>query len=137
MTMKKQFFAALVLLPVLCTAVFAAEYEIKERTPEIHQAFQNRHARFEELRQFKAAGELGESNQGYVEPLKGSSPEAAALAKAENADRFTIYKAIAEQNHLGKDGLKTVQKAFAEVRRDRARQGDYIQIHSGEWLQKF
>ena len=121
----------------LSGTALAGSYDIKEMTPAVNRALENRSAHYETLHQLKSAGEIGESNQGYVQVLKNASTRAAALAETENADRRIIYKAIVDQNGLGPQGLVEVQKAFAEVQRDKAKPGEFIQVHSGEWMQKF
>ena len=111
---------------------FAGQYDLKEMTPEVKQALANRQQRYEQLQQLKAAGDIGESNQGYVEALKGG----ASLAAAENQDRRVIYNAIVSQNSFGSGGLSQVQKTFADVQKDKARSGDYVQSASGSWNPK-
>ena len=71
----------------------------------------------------------------FIEVLK-DSPEAAALAGAENQDREVIYQAIAGQNQLGSEGLAKVRSVFAEVQRGKAKPDEFIQLASGEWVQK-
>lgn len=120
---------------IFSSNLFAAQYDIKEMTPEIEQALQNRQARYSQIQQMKGGGVLGEDNQGYVKVLK-QLPDADAIASQENADRRTIYKAIVSQNGLGSEGLAAVQKVFAEVQREKAAGGDSIQLPSGDWVQK-
>ena len=112
---------------------FAASYDIKEMTPEINQALQGRQSRFSELQQLKLSGAAGEDNQGYVKALK---PDADSVVSAENSDRRIIYTAIVAQHNLGPTGLSLVEQGFGEVQRDRARDGDSIQLPSGEWTKK-
>ncbi len=114
-------------------SAFAGQYDIKEMTPSIKRAIENRQQRYDQLQQLKASGAAGEDNQGLVYALK---PSAAGIASAENADRLVIYSAIVVQNGFGPSGLTQVQKAFADVQRDKARSGDFIQTSSGEWRQK-
>lgn len=116
-------------------SAFAANYDIKQMTPEISQALSARQNRYTELRTLKADGALGENNHGYIDVRKDSGVSAQIVA-AENADRGTLYRAIAEQNNLGPDGLATVEAVFAEVQRTKAQPGDFIQLPSGEWTQK-
>ena len=117
------------------TWVFAASYDIKQMTPQVQQALNGRQRRYEELQILKASGLIGENNQGYAEALKNQS-NAGQLAGQENEDRKVIYHAIVAQNNLGPSGLWEVQRAFAEVQRDKARPGDFVQSASGEWAQK-
>ena len=113
----------------------AAEYDIKEMTPEIQNALNGRQARYGQLQELKASGVLGENNQGLVKVLK-EIPGANEVTSAENADRQVIYNAIAEQNGLGAAGLPKIQQVFAEVQREKARSGDFVQLPTGEWIKK-
>lgn len=104
-------------------------------TPAVQQAIENRKARHSELQPLKLEGVVGEDNQGTVKVLK-DSPEGARLAMSENQDREIIYQALAQQNGLGPGGLAQVREVFAEVQRGKARPGEFIQLRSGEWVQK-
>ena len=115
--------------------LFAAPYDIKHMTPAIEQALQGRESRYAQLQQQKASGAIGENNQGLTHVLK-PLPGAETISEAENADRNVIYRAIADQNQLGGNGLSQVKKAFAEVQTEKARSGDFVQLPSGDWAQK-
>ena len=115
--------------------LLAASYDLKDRTPAINQAFENRSSRYTEIQSLKASGSLGENNRGYLDVLNGSVPSR-LVAEAENADRKVIYQAIVDQNQLGPQGLAQVETAFSEVQREKARPGDFIQLASGDWKQK-
>ncbi len=114
--------------------VFAAQYDLKEMTPPVKKAIENRQARYAELQSLKASGGLGETNRGYVEAFRAG--RAAELAAAENTDRRTIYRAIAEQNNLGSEGMPVIEQVFGQVQREKAAPGDRIQLPSGEWVSK-
>ena len=113
----------------------AAQYDIKQMTPEVRRAIEQRQARYGSVQSQKASGNLGESNQGYLEVLGGGG-QAASLAQAENADRRVIYTAIVSQNQLPPSALSQVETAFAEVQRDKAQTGDSVQLPSGQWTKK-
>ena len=110
------------------------KYDIKEMTPAVQTALENRKNRFEELRKFKSQGIVGENNSGYAELLLDNRP-AKDLVNAENRDRETIYRAIEEQNNL-KDALMTIEKVFAQVQRDKAISGEKVQNENGTWYTK-
>lgn len=112
-----------------------ANYDLKEITPAVKEAIENRQARFHDLQPLKAEGVVGEDNQGFVKLLKDSS-HVEGLVAAENENRRIIYEAVADQNPLGPAGLSQVQSVFAEVQRGKARPGEWIQLRSGEWVQK-
>ncbi len=134
---------SLVLIPVVCVSLLgagalpalAASYDLKEITPAVQQAIDQRKARYGELQQLKQAGSIGENNAGLVEALTEASAPT-QLAIDENRDRLVIYQAIVEQHSLGPDGLAQVQTAFAAVKRDRAKPGEMIQLPSGDWVKK-
>ncbi len=136
--LKKQFFLVAFFL-IFCLAgshsLFAAQYDIKEITPEIQKALSNRQARFGELQNWKSQGTIGETNQGFVKALKGI-PAAVSLTDEENKDRNVIYRAIVDQNQLGSSGFAKVKAVFADVQREKAKTGDYLQDLNGEWNQK-
>ena len=110
------------------------KYSIKEMTPEVQAALDNRRDRFEKLKQFKARGVVGENNHGYVEVL-GNDILGKAVVDAENKDRKIIYQTIAEQNDL-KGAVDVIEKVFAQVQRDKAASGDKIQQEDGSWVNK-
>ena len=115
--------------------IFAeGKYDIKEMTPEVKTALENRRSRFDQLRDLKAKGLVGENNSGYVEVL-GNDPSARSLVDSENNDRRVIYKAIEVQNYLS-GALETIEKVFAQVQRDKAGPGDKIQTEDGRWVTK-
>ncbi len=116
--------------------LFAAQnYDIKEMTPEIKQAFAGRQNRYRELQALKSAGSVGEDNQGDVKALK-NSPDIADIVSQENNDRLIIYQAIVNQHQLGPSGMTQVRAAFAEIQRSRAKPNDPIQDNSGQWVKK-
>ena len=121
-----------VLLLAFQPFVLAGSYDLKEMTPEVNRALENRKNRYSDLQSAKASGLIGENNQGLVSSLKGPTP----LVSAENSDRSVIYQAIVEQNGFGPGGLAQVQQVFADVQREKARPGDFIQSSSGQWEQK-
>lgn len=130
-----KFLIAIFSFHLMTSAAFAENYDIREMTPQIQQALQNRQARFSELQALKAQGVLGENNQGLISVL-GNAGNAQGVARAENSDRSLIYEAIVSQNNLGASNLPKVKSVFAEVQREKARSGDMIQQPSGEWVRK-
>src|SRR3989338_1097645 len=134
----------MVLMPRLS---LAAEYDLKELTSDVKTALENRRVRFEQLRAYKEKGVIGENNHGYVEFLTrrihtegglymeashdydledDSVAKVKALVEAENQDRRWIYKTIIQQNNLIPGELEKVEKAFAQVQKDKANPGDKI-----------
>ncbi len=110
------------------------KYDIKEMTPAVKTALENRRDRFDDLKAFKVQGIIGENNRGYVEALTSDSA-AQRLVDAENKDRKVIYQTIEEQNNLS-GALETIEKVFAQVQREKSNPGDKIQTEDGQWVTK-
>lgn len=135
---RSLFMSAIIVLSVIAMvvpSVFAGSYDLKEITPAVKQALENRQARYSQLQSLKQKGAVGEDNKGFVADL-GRDPQAAAMVNSENRDRRIIYQALVDQNKLGSAGMTEVQKVFAEVQRDKASSGEYIQTPAGEWSRK-
>lgn len=131
----------LLLVSILCLGSFMVlnvkaegTYSLKEMTPAIQQALENRRDRFEALKALKVKVEIGENNRGYLESFVDSK-DVKAMVDAENADRKVIYSAIAEQNALT-GAVDVIEKVFGQVQRDKALPGDKIQNESGAWIIK-
>ncbi|MBF0483935.1 MAG: DUF1318 domain-containing protein [Candidatus Omnitrophica bacterium] len=122
--------ATLGLILTFTNLTFAAQYDLKEMTPEVQQALNNRKARFSELENLKAAGKIGETNQGYVQALGDAA--SANIAEQENADRKVVYQTIASQNGIA-DQISVVEQVFAQVQKDKAAAGVKIQNEDGSW----
>lgn len=120
------------MLGLAVSPCFAGPYDFKKMTPEIETALKNRQARFGTLQRLKQAGTIGEGNQGYVVSLQGGQ----TLVSQENRDREVIYRNLVAQNNLGPNGLREVQRVFAEVQREKAGGGEMIQMPSGDWVRK-
>lgn len=134
--MNKYILIALIAIAIfgIETTALGQQYNIKEMTPAVEQALEGRKARFEKLNQLKAQGVIGENNKGYVENLAGDD-DTQAVVNAENKDRKVIYITIADQNGLT-DSLHTIEKVFAQVKRDKAKTGEKIQLLDGSWTSK-
>ena len=110
------------------------KYNIKEMTPEVKMALEGRRSRFDQLKQLKAQGLVGENKSGYTE-LLADDETAKALVEQENMDRKIIYTTIAEQNNLI-EAISTIEQVFAQVQRDKAESGEKIQLEDGSWVSK-
>ena len=147
--MKKQ---SLALAIVICAqlsvgpaSTFAKTNEVAApeiTNPAIRKIIQSRAGRVRELNRYKASGALGEDNRALVEvrqldalPLQ----ERAAvqkLVKAENADRERMFKEIAAATGTDLSHLPRIRTTYATTLRQKARQGDWIQMPDGSWRQK-
>ncbi len=88
--------------------------------------------RISQIDQLKSTGAIGETNRGMLDVRDGGG-DAASVVSAENADRATVYAAIAKQTGSTAD----------QVGRARARQiatasapGVWLQRDNGEWYKK-
>jgi uncharacterized protein YdbL (DUF1318 family) len=132
--MKKQLIIGFLSLMVCGAPAAFAQYEIKELTPAVKKSLDQRRERFEEIKDLKTAGIIGENNQGYLDVLIVHQ-RAAELVRAENHDRLIIYKTIIEQNNL-RGELATVETVFAKVQAEKAGPGEMIQNEDGLWEKK-
>lgn len=133
--MKKILILALLILSTFHPSAFAGDYDIKEMTASVEAALEARRARFSQLEELKNQGIVGESRDGLVENLTGSS-EADPVVNAENRDRNAVYSAIVQQNNLPETELFTVKRVFAETQRSKAKSGQPIQLEGGQWTKK-
>lgn len=136
--MKKQLMIVAAFSLIISFSLIAfAGYDLKEITPAIRQAIENRQARYSAIQDLSGAGVVGENNRGYLELINAAdSTKTQSLIESENQDRRLIYKAVAEQNSLGPDGLAIVETVFSQVRKEKASPGNYIQRPTGEWVRK-
>ena len=81
----------------------------------------------------KARGVAGENNRGFLEPRGNASGGDQGLISEENADRRTVYAAIAAQTGASPDA---VGRQRAQQIASIARPGHWIQDPSGNWRQK-
>lgn len=115
-------------------AVYAAE--LKEaatpRVKDLADKMRERQPKIEDLKRQKA---LGEDNRGYLavrdsealsDPAKKN--EAQQLVAAENADRKSLYREIAQQNADQGATLTTIERVFAQRRLERAKSGEVFQL---------
>lgn len=149
MTIWKKEFSLVMIFVLLALSIpwaeAGADYRLKTVTPSLQNALNHRKMRSHKLQALKAQGVIGENNLGFIQVLKSgswfartfkSSDQAKILVERENHDRKLIYNAIVQQNHLQPNQIAEVEKEFAKVRRDRAKQNDLIQDSKGKWIRK-
>src|SRR5438270_4113090 len=90
--MKTSFFRLLALLAVLTLGVTTVTV-FAEDLPAVKARM---NGRLPTLVALKAKGAVGENNRGFVE-VRGDDASAASVVAAENADRETVYAALAKQ----------------------------------------
>lgn len=89
-------------------------------------------ARLPAIVQLKAAGIVGETNQGLL-AFVGEKKQQQDLVAAENKDRKTVYAAIAKQQGTT---AEVVAKRRALQIAERAKPGEWLQDAAGNWYQK-
>ncbi|MDR2676137.1 MAG: YdbL family protein [Opitutaceae bacterium] len=113
----------------LLAAVFAAPAARAQNLGEIKAKMAKRLPQVDKL---KEQGALGENNRGLLE-VRESKDNAAALAAEENADRRTVYAAIAQQQKTTAD---EVGKARARQIAQASKPGVWVQDEKGNWRKK-
>jgi uncharacterized protein YdbL (DUF1318 family) len=85
------------------------------------------------LNALKDRGAAGENNQGFLEARGSASADDQRVIGEENADRRTVYAAIAAQTGATPDA---VGRQRAQQIASIARRGHWVQDPSGAWRQK-
>ena len=85
------------------------------------------------LNALKDRGVVGENNRGFLEPRGSASPADQKIIGEENADRRTVYAAIAAQTGATPDA---VGRHRAQQIASIALKGHWIQDPGGAWRQK-
>ncbi|MCK6558697.1 DUF1318 domain-containing protein [candidate division KSB1 bacterium] len=108
-------------------------------------AIQNREFNKDDVDEFKRAGLVGENARGYLEirdPQRvAADPERARLLEKilaeENRDRRLIMQRIIDINPaIEASDQAEVEQAFANLNRESAKPGEWIQLAGGEWVKK-
>ncbi len=126
MNRRSLFALATVALFAAATAQAVDFAKLKERFKE----------RYPKLLKAKDAGKIGETFSGYVEAVKPEYLQDAALKKLleeENADRKTLYRAIAR-----KEGVAPEKVAERNAVRNfkKAKPGHWLKNKDGKWVKK-
>ena len=98
----------------------------------------NRRLRSGEIQQLKNDRVVGEDRDGYLDlhrPPKDAKylEYAKSIISAENADRSFLYLANAQTQSKP---LEMVERDYAQLWRDRAFPGEWVQKEDGTWNQK-
>ena len=104
---------------------------IADELDDLKKRFKERATALDKL---KAVGKLGETDKGYVEPVKGAEVPAAdkKLMQAENQDRRVGYNIIAENRKI--PPAKVGQLAGAK-KIESAKAGEWVK-QGGSWKKK-
>ena len=102
------------------------------------QVAANRRLRTGEIQQLKNDRVIGEDRDGYLDlKMQPQDPKYLAYAKGvvsdENADRTYLYLANAQTQNKP---LELVERDYAQLWRDRAFPGEWVQKEDGTWTQK-
>ena len=111
-----------VLIGTFAAGIWAVADDIKTRMKQ----------RLPVIIELKTKGIVGENNAGYLEFIGGKSEKADVVA-AENADRQTVYAAIAKQQGTT---AELVGKRRALQIAEKANTGEWVQDSSGTWIKK-
>ncbi len=120
-------------------AAHAAEVDIDVSTAAIRKLKSAMSQRAGQLKPFLRKGVVGINNQGLLEirTLDGvglrEKAEVRKAVDAENKDRLTLYREIAEANGLGAADVPRIQKIFAQTWVDKAESGWPVQSANGDW----
>ncbi len=108
-------------------------------------AVQNREFNKDDVEEFKRDGAVGENNNGLLElrALERLQKDVAyrklvaQVVAEENRDRQIILQRIAAINPAVQSATPAeVATAFAQLQRDSAKPGEWLQLPSGEWSRK-
>jgi len=94
-------------------------------SPDIERAALSRKGRLSDLTTWEAQGVIGENKLGLVEIRGSADASVAQIVSAENSNRMTIYKGIAEKNGTS---VEEVQKLYAKKLQQNAPSGTPIEV---------
>lgn len=89
-------------------------------------------ARVPDIVALKSKGVIGENHQGYLE-FVGQSREGADIVAAENADRKTLYTAVAQKTGAS---VEQVASRAALKWKQNLGPGEFFKNPDGQWIQK-
>jgi uncharacterized protein YdbL (DUF1318 family) len=122
----------LVVLGTILAMLLAPAALRAAETPE-EAALQKRFKeRYPKLQQLKSQGVVGETSDGFVDFVDKKDAQASELIEAENKDRKTLYKLIADKEGIT---VEVVAKRAAKRNFDRAKAGEYLK-EGGKWKKK-
>ncbi len=122
-----------------------SQITLSDEKRAVLSAVQNREFNKDDIEEFKRDGAIGENNQGVLElrPNERLQKDAAykqlveRIMAEENRDRQIILKRIIAINPAVQAAEPVaVDQAFAQLQRDGAKPGEWIQLPTGEWIRK-
>ncbi|UCE41859.1 MAG: DUF1318 domain-containing protein [Candidatus Aminicenantes bacterium] len=125
----------------LIPAAYAQEEE-RVSTPKIRALKQSLKDKEPLLRPFFDQGNIGESNDGFIQirsedklSLKGKA-DLRRLAKDVNGDRESLYAEVAGALNIEESQIPRIQKIFAKSWIENSSLGWWVQNDDGEWIRK-
>lgn len=119
-----------------------AQQETEVTNPKIRALEQSLGERFPKLEPFFGGGNIGETNDGFIQVRDESTLSLQqkallrSLVKDENEDRKNLYAAVAAAKDIDPKQINRIQKIFAEKWIEKAKPGWWIQKENGEWAKK-
>jgi len=123
----------------------APQPKMSENKKKVLEAVQGRKFNKDDVEEFLKAGIVGENNRGFLEiihPEKIGKDETLKnrvekIVQSENEYRKIIMERIIVLNeNAAQAGEENVGHIFAKMNKDNAAPGSWIQLDSGEWVQK-
>jgi len=111
-------------------------------TPAVRALKESMKARFPSLQPYFAAGNIGETNKGFLEVRDETGLNLQAKAalrnavKDENGDRTKLYAEVAKALNIEASQIEKIQKIFAEEWAKSAAAGWWVQSEDGTWVKK-
>lgn len=124
------------------STVYAEEIDLDLTTPAIRKVIESMKNRNSKIMHFKDKGIIGETYDGMlaVRDMAGLTGEDIRtinrLLRAENNDRETLYKELAEANKIPLSEVDRIKTIFAKTRKAKAKQGHWFQDEKGNWTKK-
>lgn len=120
----------------------AQAVDINVSTAAIRALKESMKTRAEQLKPFLRQGQVGVGKDGMLVfrnldgvPLRDQAT-VRRLVEAENADRKSLYREIAQANKFGDERIPDIQRIFADTWIEKAEGGWWIQKSDGAWVKK-
>ena len=129
------------LLEILLPSALATESRpVKANSDKALEIRERLKSRVEEVKTQKAAGLLGESNDGLL-VIKGKAKPALMkslekMVSDDNADRKELFQEVIHHNNLTQSKLKDIEMSFAHSFQKLSPSNTWIQDDKGDWTQK-
>jgi uncharacterized protein YdbL (DUF1318 family) len=124
------------------TPLAYAQKETTVSSPKIRGLKQSLRERFLQLKSFFDSGNIGETNDGFIQIREEGSlglrekASLRSLIKDENSDRKVLYGEVARALNIDSSQISRIGKIFAENWIRDAQPGWWIQKEDGEWIRK-